>query len=226
MPLTGNELQNLIESFDELTTCPNNQQHRMSVEALPIHLEQCPDRDQRKDYISCPITCGKYVLRHYAIDHITLCIARHKENMKDVATQTPREEEIRFFFDPKSNSFTEFPFPMGQTKDEPGAKGSSYDEAANTLIVKPMTAPHNNPVNQLQEYCVFNDLPMPRYSDLNVSGPSHAPIFQVSVTCSAELKMVAYGATKKDAKKEAAKLLLNEIRTSRKTAVRANPDDS
>lgn len=201
-PLTEADLVRLINDFD-LMCCPNNDEHRIRAESMPIHLENCPDRDKLTDYVLCPIYCKKYVQRRFLFDHITLCKAQKDLFYRNAYTQTPPLEELRLE-------------PGQKGKDAPDTKVSLIKRNDPTSLATPPSKDENNPVNQLQEHCTRNSLAFPLYSDMGaVSGQSHSPIFQASVTCAAGLTMVAYGYTKKEAKKEAARLALMEIEKKR-----------
>lgn len=70
--------------------------------------------------------------------------------------------------------------------------------------------PPTDPKTALQEWAQARQLPLPIYQETNVSGPSHAPIFEISVTVEKLGTARANGASKKIAEKEAAKILLEK----------------
>ena len=54
-------------------------------------------------------------------------------------------------------------------------------------------------------------LPLPAYHLREVTGPDHAPLFTIEVTLGDNTKMQATGASKKEAERHAARLLLQMV---------------
>ncbi|MCR4818705.1 MAG: ribonuclease III [Fretibacterium sp.] len=68
-----------------------------------------------------------------------------------------------------------------------------------------------DPKSQLQIWLQAHELPLPRYELAGVTGPSHAPVFQVRVRANG-VEHTASGATRKGAESAAASLLLEALR--------------
>ena len=68
-----------------------------------------------------------------------------------------------------------------------------------------------NPKSALQEWAMARKLPLPAYHLLEVTGPDHAPLFTIEVTLGDNTKMQATGASKKEAERHAARLLLQMV---------------
>ncbi len=72
-------------------------------------------------------------------------------------------------------------------------------------------APPADPKTALQEYAQGKALPLPEYSIIERTGPSHAPKFKVQVLVKGFTPMIAEGGSKREAEKKAASGLLEEI---------------
>jgi ribonuclease-3 len=73
-------------------------------------------------------------------------------------------------------------------------------------------APPEDAKTALQEWAQARGLPLPRYRELARAGPSHAPVFSVSVEVDGLTPSVATGSSKRAAEKAAARQLLDRIR--------------
>lgn len=81
-------------------------------------------------------------------------------------------------------------------------------------LIASEAAPPADPKTALQEFAQGNGLPLPVYSILEHSGPSHAPRFVIEVSVRGYKPMIAEGGSKREAEKKAASLLLEKITTS------------
>lgn len=77
-------------------------------------------------------------------------------------------------------------------------------------IVSDMPPPAD-PKTALQEYVQGQKLPLPVYTILERTGPSHAPKFKIQVAVSGHDPVQAEGGSKREAEKKAASLLLERI---------------
>ena len=68
-----------------------------------------------------------------------------------------------------------------------------------------------DPKTALQEYAQGKGLPLPVYKVMERSGPAHAPKFKIQVSIAGFEPVIAEGGAKREAEKEAAKGLLEEI---------------
>lgn len=76
---------------------------------------------------------------------------------------------------------------------------------------KDMTEPPQDPKTQLQELAQGNGKPLPSYTVVESVGPPHSPTFTVQLEVEGYAPVVAKGASKKNAEREAAILLLTQI---------------
>lgn len=72
-------------------------------------------------------------------------------------------------------------------------------------------APPDDPKTALQEYAQSKALPLPQYSIIERTGPSHAPKFLIQVAVKGFDPVIAEGGSKREAEKKAAALLLQGI---------------
>lgn len=97
-----------------------------------------------------------------------------------------------------------------------------YDKAKNFVlthldIVKTSADDKQaNPKSALQEWALAGKAPLPTYEALSMSGPDHAPQFSVRVTIDGLGAMDGKGASKKQAERDAARLLLSKLQKSAK----------
>ncbi|MBR1672469.1 MAG: ribonuclease III [Fretibacterium sp.] len=73
-----------------------------------------------------------------------------------------------------------------------------------------------DPKSRLQIWLQAHEFPLPHYELLSVRGPSHAPVFQVTVRANG-LERAADGPTRKGAESAAAALLLDALKEQAKT---------
>jgi ribonuclease-3 len=94
--------------------------------------------------------------------------------------------------------------------------GLEAAEAFVELMWRPLlgedAAPPEDAKTALQEWAQARGLPLPRYRELARAGPSHAPVFSVSVEVDGLTPSVATGSSKRAAEKAAARQLLDRIR--------------
>ncbi|XP_068988366.1 protein Loquacious-like [Bombus flavifrons] len=74
----------------------------------------------------------------------------------------------------------------------------------------PPDEPFINAVGALQDLCIENNLQEPKYNQINEVGPPHAKIFSIQCTV-ATFKEIGIARTKKQAKQEAAKRMLDKL---------------
>ena len=72
-------------------------------------------------------------------------------------------------------------------------------------------APGNDAKSCVQEWCQQRGLPLPGYTVTDLTGPDHAPAFEVAVSLDSGLCAKGEGATKKQAEQRAASLLLEQL---------------
>lgn len=68
-----------------------------------------------------------------------------------------------------------------------------------------------DPKTALQEWAQGKGLPLPLYKTIARSGPAHAPRFEIELTIKGCEKVTAVGGSKREAEKDAARLMLAEI---------------
>ena len=71
-----------------------------------------------------------------------------------------------------------------------------------------------NPKSALQEWALARGASLPDYQQLSVTGPDHAPHFTVRVSIDNLGSMEGSGASKKQAERDAARLLLSKLNKS------------
>lgn len=81
-------------------------------------------------------------------------------------------------------------------------------------LAKQLTEPPKDPKSGLQEWAQARNLPLPEYTLLSTEGPDHAPIFTLSVSVEGYEPTTASGASKKNAMREAAATLLEQLETN------------
>lgn len=88
----------------------------------------------------------------------------------------------------------------------------------NHLDIKKTTADDKqaNPKSALQEWALARKAALPHYEQVAMSGPDHAPQFIVSVSIDGFGSMEGHGASKKQAERDAARLLLSHLQQAAK----------
>lgn len=71
---------------------------------------------------------------------------------------------------------------------------------------------HADPKTELQEWAQGRGLPLPSYEIVGKSGPDHAPVFDIELNVKGQEKILASGASRRAAEKEAARLLLEKVK--------------
>lgn len=84
--------------------------------------------------------------------------------------------------------------------------GALWGDRVHTLEQPPL-----DPKTSLQEWAQERRLPVPTYAIVAKEGPDHAPWFTVSVTVRGFDAMTATGSSRRNAEKEAARLLLEKL---------------
>jgi ribonuclease-3 len=79
-------------------------------------------------------------------------------------------------------------------------------------LVENMKIPPKDPKTELQEWSQGRGLAIPEYKIVKTTGPSHSPFFEVKVTVEGLEPVVSEGHSKKEAEKNAARLLLEIIK--------------
>lgn len=79
-------------------------------------------------------------------------------------------------------------------------------------LVENMKIPPKDPKTELQEWSQGRGLLIPDYKIVKTTGPSHSPFFEVQVTVEGLKPVVSEGYSKKEAEKNAARLLLKIIK--------------
>lgn len=78
-------------------------------------------------------------------------------------------------------------------------------------LVENMKEPPKDPKTSLQEWAQAKGLPIPEYTVIRTTGPSHNPRFTVTVAVEGHDAVQAEGASKKKAEKSAARKLLDVV---------------
>lgn len=82
-------------------------------------------------------------------------------------------------------------------------------------LVNKMAEPPKDAKTALQEILQADGLDLPKYSVVEQSGPSHAPIFTIEVSIDGYDPVTAKGNSKREAERDAAKIMLQQIKNSR-----------
>jgi len=94
---------------------------------------------------------------------------------------------------------------------ERGEETAEGGEARSEANVAPPPLASINTVGELQELCLVLGMGQPVYEDIGMEGPDHLRIFTVSCKLGSR-EGVAKGNTKKEAKKKAANIVLEELK--------------
>jgi len=93
-----------------------------------------------------------------------------------------------------------------------------FDKAKDFILgsLDPMidkyTAPPQDPKTKLQEWLQSRGYPIPEYKTINQEGPSHSPVFTTEVSVKGFDSVTSQGNSKKEAQREAAAKLYNQIK--------------
>lgn len=79
-------------------------------------------------------------------------------------------------------------------------------------ILQSEKLPPEDPKTRLQEWLQAKGISLPKYEVISRTGPDHAPIFEVSLSVEGIGRVSVKGSSKRQAEKEAAKLLLTKIK--------------
>lgn len=71
---------------------------------------------------------------------------------------------------------------------------------------------HADPKTELQEWAQGRGFPLPSYEIVGRSGPDHAPVFEIELVIQGQDKIRASGASRRNAEKEAARLMLEKLK--------------
>lgn len=72
-------------------------------------------------------------------------------------------------------------------------------------------APPQHPKTELQEWAQAQGLPLPMYEIVDQTGPDHAPVFDIKLSIKGHSDVIAKGASRQQAEKEAAKMFLENL---------------
>ncbi|MEP6341890.1 MAG: ribonuclease III [Maricaulaceae bacterium] len=86
-----------------------------------------------------------------------------------------------------------------------------YDRYWSQMLSGTLNRSLKDPKTALQEYSVLRGFGMPKYSIIKRDGPDHNPSFHILASVSDEFSSLGIGGSKKDAERNAAKLLLSEL---------------
>jgi ribonuclease-3 len=75
-----------------------------------------------------------------------------------------------------------------------------------------LTAPHQDPKTELQEWLQARGIPLPDYDIVDKSGPDHAPLFVIEVRVEGVAPLRAEGPSRRQAEKTAARLMLRFLK--------------
>jgi ribonuclease-3 len=93
-----------------------------------------------------------------------------------------------------------------------------YEPAENIVLtlwgnnITRMSEIYADPKTELQEWAQGRGLPLPSYEIITRYGPDHAPVFEIELTVKGQEKILATGASRRAAEKEAARLLLQKVK--------------
>jgi len=72
---------------------------------------------------------------------------------------------------------------------------------------------HQDPKTELQEWVQARSLPLPEYDIVSRTGPDHAPRFEIEVRVQGYDPVLADGSSRRQAEKEAARIMLKKLKT-------------
>lgn len=78
--------------------------------------------------------------------------------------------------------------------------------------IQAVSESHADPKTELQEWAQGRGLPLPAYDITGKSGPDHAPLFEIELTVRGRDAIRAIGASRRAAEKEAARLMLEQVK--------------
>ncbi len=86
----------------------------------------------------------------------------------------------------------------------------AMDFVRQTLLHTEETSGGGDPKSRLQEYCQARRIPLPEYHTERVTGPPHAPVFDISVTVNGKVLGRGRAASRKNAEMAAAEMALKK----------------
>lgn len=144
----------------------------------------------------------------------------NRDMLRNVATALKLDDDLRLAHGESANDLHKNLAAMSDATE--AVIGALYLDAgfevARTFIkthwqpwVDADMEPPADPKTALQEYAQGKGLPLPQYSIIERTGPSHAPQFKIKVVVSGFEPVIAEGGSKRVAEKAAAQALLAEI---------------
>ena len=86
-----------------------------------------------------------------------------------------------------------------------------YDRYWSHMFSGTLNRSLKDPKTALQEFAVLRGFGMPKYQTMKREGPEHNPCFHVKAIVSEDMTALATGGSKKDAERNAAKILIDEL---------------
>lgn len=148
---------------------------------------------------------GSIAVRHAALVSKTTCaIAAHKIELESFIkiSAKPGESELADAFEAV----------IAAIYLDGGLEAAhKVIEGLYTDLIKANLTPPKDPKSALQEWAQARGLGLPHYTVKDRTGPDHSPDFEVSVTIKGQKSFSAHGASKKEAERNAAQIMLDSL---------------